>query len=184
MRQVSLAAVTAMALMNTGAQAASPDVCSWAKWHYSSDPEVCTTPDNMPVAGCREAAWERYQRMLRDGHCLTPPSVSANLGVSKRDHLTALLQGQFKACFTPPPGARAKKGVRPVIHIHFSGIDGSLAGRPVIENPPSDPGSRALTEAMARSVARCAPYRIPTQYAQYFEQWKDVSILVDLSWFE
>jgi colicin import membrane protein len=101
--------------------------------------------------------------------------------VSKRDQLTALLQEQFLQCFTAPPGVRAKAGVRPVIRIHFSGLDGSLAGRPVIENPPLDPGSRALTEAMARSIASCAPYRIPQQYAPFFEQWKDVIIPVDLS---
>ena len=59
--------------------------------------------------------------------------------------------------------------------------DGSLAGRPVMLNPPHDPEWRAHADSVMRAVARCNPLHIPPQYSPYFDQWRSKVVHFDPS---
>jgi hypothetical protein len=134
---------------------------------FGPSPELCTAhPD-----------WSDCEKQSEpDKPKLSASTDKPKLPSPMRDQLIAILQKQFKACYKAPPGVEPKPGVVPTIQIQFSGPDGSLAGRPLIENPPSDPGTRILTEAMARAITRCAPYSIPVQFSPFFDEWRDVII--------
>jgi hypothetical protein len=103
-----------------------------------------------------------------------------HLSPSLRGELVALLREQFQACFVAPAGITVKPGAMSTIELQFSSVDGSLAGRPSIKSSPSDPGSRILTEAAVRAVSRCAPYKIPAQFAPFFDDWEEVIFQVNL----
>ncbi|MGO8740295.1 cell envelope biogenesis protein TolA [Rhodoblastus sp.] len=97
-------------------------------------------------------------------------AAGAHMSPSMADALGALLQEQYKQCwnYLPLTGdkyvAKIRVSYRP---------DGSLAGQPVLLNPPSDPNFRGLAESALRAVRRCNPLRIPAQYQPYYDQWKD-----------
>jgi colicin import membrane protein len=55
-----------------------------------------------------------------------------------------------------------------------------LVGRPALRNPSPDPGTRALSEAAVRAIARCAPYKIPAQFAPFFDDWRETIFQIDL----
>jgi len=111
----------------------------------------------------------------------TPNGNAPKLSPSMLGQLRGVLQDQFYKCFEPPPGMQASLGAVPAVRIQFRSIDGTLAGRPVLMNPSSDPGTRALSEAAIRAIARCAPYQIPAQFAPYFDEWRDTTFQIDLS---
>ena len=78
--------------------------------------------------------------------------------------------------FIAPPTGR---DMSPKFISNLTRPDGSLAGQPVLTNPPSDPQSRALADSALRAVRRCNPLKIPAQFQPYFEQWKDWMIGFD-----
>jgi colicin import membrane protein len=110
----------------------------------------------------------------------TQSGNAPKLSPSMRGQLVALLKEQFSQCFTAPPGVEAQAGAVPMIQIQFTSPEGTLAGRPALRNPSSDPGTRALSEAAVRAIARCAPYKIPAQFAPFFEDWRDTIFQIDL----
>ncbi|MFI5013041.1 MAG: hypothetical protein ACHQAY_11920 [Hyphomicrobiales bacterium] len=110
----------------------------------------------------------------------TQSGSSPRLSPSMRGALIGLLQEQFGKCFQPPPGVDAQTGAVPVIHIEFTGPEGALVGRPILKNPSSDPGTRALADAALRAIARCAPYKIPAQFAPFFDDWRETNFQIDL----
>jgi hypothetical protein len=139
---------------------------------FGPSPELCTAhPD-----------WSDCEKQSEPGKPKpSAPTDKTKLSPPMRDQLIAILQKQFTACFTAPAGVEPKPGVVPMIQIQFAGVDGSLANRPLIKNPPSDPDTRVLTEAAVRAITRCAPYKIPAQFSPFFDDWKDVIFQVDLS---
>jgi colicin import membrane protein len=110
----------------------------------------------------------------------TQAGDAPKMSPSMRGQLIALLRDQFSACFTAPPGVEPQPGAMPMIHIEFNGPDGTLSGRPALRNPSSDPGTRALSEAAVRAIARCAPYKIPAQFAPFFDDWRETIFQIDL----
>ncbi|HUO55051.1 MAG TPA: cell envelope integrity protein TolA [Rhodoblastus sp.] len=94
----------------------------------------------------------------------------AKMSPSMADSLGALLQEQYKQCWNYLP----LSGDKYIARIRVSYLpDGSLAGQPVLLNPPSNPAFRSLAESALRAVRRCNPLRIPAQYQPYYDQWKD-----------
>ena len=88
-----------------------------------------------------------------------------------RDALAALVMRQIEACYMIPPGAQRSDGPA-VIQIHLH-PDGSLADEPlVLKN--SGAAGRSIAQAALRAVRRCAPYKIPAQYAPYYNDWKSI----------
>jgi len=89
------------------------------------------------------------------------------------------LQSQIKSCYAAPPGAAVEGVVRPVLDIRLN-IDGSLSGEPRILSAGPKPVDRSVAEAALRAVRRCAPYRLPAQFAPYYNDWKNLKAEFDL----
>ncbi len=120
---------------------------------------------------------ETPQRKQTSGHELSqlaslgsPTASAAKMSPSLWDQLDGLLQEQYKRCWAYA-GLGGQQKYIPEIHVQYT-PEGSLAGQPVLLNPPSDPNLRGLAESAIRAVRRCDPLRIPAQYQPYYDQWK------------
>jgi colicin import membrane protein len=120
---------------------------------------------------------ETPQRKQSSGHELSqlaslgsPTANAAKMSPSLWDQLDGLLQEQYKRCWAYA-GLGGQQKYIPEIHVQYT-PEGSLAGQPVLLNPPSDPNLRGLAESAIRAVRRCDPLRIPAQYQPYYDQWK------------
>lgn len=89
------------------------------------------------------------------------------------------LQSQIKSCYAAPPGAAIEGVIRPVLDIRLN-ADGSLSGDPRILSAGPKPVDRSVAEAALRAVRRCAPYRLPAQFAPYYNDWKTLKAEFDL----
>jgi colicin import membrane protein len=93
--------------------------------------------------------------------------------------LVDALQSQIRSCYLAPPGAAVEGVVRPVLDIRLN-VDGSLSGEPKIVSAGPKPVDRSVAEAALRAVRRCAPYRLPAQFAPYYNDWKNLKAEFDL----
>jgi colicin import membrane protein len=57
--------------------------------------------------------------------------------------------------------------------------DGSLAADPAVMNPSSDALFRTVADSATRATRRCAPLKIPAQFAPYYQDWKDLVVNFD-----
>jgi colicin import membrane protein len=57
--------------------------------------------------------------------------------------------------------------------------DGSLAGQPGVVNASADPLFRVAADSALTATRRCAPLRIPAQFAAYYDDWRDVVVNFD-----
>jgi colicin import membrane protein len=106
-----------------------------------------------------------------------PNATAAKMSPSLSDALSGLLMEQYKACWSYLPLSNGPKYV-PWIRVAYR-PDGSLAGKPVLTNPPSDPASRTLAESAMRAVQKCNPLKIPARFQPFYEQWKDWKVGFD-----
>ncbi|MGO9431891.1 cell envelope biogenesis protein TolA [Rhodoblastus sp.] len=106
-----------------------------------------------------------------------PNASAAKMSPSLSDALNGLLMEQYKACWSYLPLSNGPKYV-PWIRVSYR-PDGSLAGEPVLTNPPSDPVSRALADSAMRAVRRCNPLKIPARFQPFYDQWKDWKVGFD-----
>jgi colicin import membrane protein len=102
----------------------------------------------------------------------TATGNAQKLNPSMRDALAGMLQSQIEKCYVAPPGAAGSHAVLPVLNIQF-GPDGTLSPEPRIIRSGPSPLDRSVAEAALRAVRRCAPYKIPAQYAPYYNDWKN-----------
>jgi colicin import membrane protein len=98
-----------------------------------------------------------------------------------RERLVGLLRDQFQRCFLAPPKITVPPGATVTITIRFASPEGALDGLPTLQTPPSDAGSRIFADAAIRAINRCAPFRIPKDFAANFSEWRSTIFLVDLS---
>ncbi|WP_375466254.1 cell envelope integrity protein TolA [uncultured Methylobacterium sp.] len=99
--------------------------------------------------------------------------TAQRLSPSLRDALVGMLQQQIERCYAAPPGA-AQGVVLPVLDIHLN-QDGSLSTEPRIMRGGASSVDQSIAQAALRAVRRCAPYRIPAQYAPYYNDWKAIN---------
>jgi colicin import membrane protein len=59
--------------------------------------------------------------------------------------------------------------------------DGTLSAEPRVLQAGSSSTDRAMADAAARAVRRCAPYRVPAQFAPYYSDWKILNVQFDLT---
>lgn len=102
----------------------------------------------------------------------TATGNAQKLNPSMRDALAGLLQSQIEKCYVAPPGAAGSQAVLPVLNIQF-GPDGTLSPEPRIVRSGPSALDRSVAEAALRAVRRCAPYKIPAQYAPFYNDWKN-----------
>jgi outer membrane biosynthesis protein TonB len=107
-----------------------------------------------------------------------PHHDAPRMSLSLASALDAWLTESYLNCWTPPPGMPEGDTYVAQIKVIFN-PDGSLSGRPVLLNPPTDPAWRAHAESAMRAVRKCDPLKVPAQYAPYFDQWKVETIHFD-----
>jgi colicin import membrane protein len=101
----------------------------------------------------------------------TATGLSQKLSPSMQDALAGLLREQMERCYASPVGATAARVTIPILEVRFNN-DGTLAREPRIVKAGPSATDQAVAEAALRAVRRCAPYRIPAQFAPYYEAWK------------
>jgi hypothetical protein len=107
-----------------------------------------------------------------------PHHDAPHMSVSMASALDAWLTESYLNCWTPPPGVPDGDTYVAQIKVIFN-PDGSLSGRPVLLNPPSDKAWRAHAESAMRAVRKCDPLRVPAEYMPFFDQWKIETIHFD-----
>jgi outer membrane biosynthesis protein TonB len=107
-----------------------------------------------------------------------PHHDAPHMSMSMASALDAWLTESYLNCWTPPPMMPDGDTYVAEIKVVFN-PDGSLSGRPVLLNPPSDRAWRAHAESAMRAVKKCDPLKVPAQYMPYFEQWKIETIHFD-----
>jgi outer membrane biosynthesis protein TonB len=107
-----------------------------------------------------------------------PHHDAPRMTLSLASALDAWLTESYLNCWTPPPTMPDGDTYVAQIKVIFN-PDGSLSGRPVLLNPPTDPAWRAHAESAMRAVKKCDPLKVPAQYAPYFDQWKVETIHFD-----
>lgn len=110
----------------------------------------------------------------------TATGTAAKLNPSQRDALMGILQEQIQRCYTAPISASGGNATPPMLDIRLN-QDGSLAGEPSIMRGGAVGTDRAVADAALRAVRRCAPYRVPAQYMQFYSDWKVLHVQFDLS---
>ncbi len=111
------------------------------------------------------------------------PSLQERFQQRRRGDETVIiaeLRHQLEPCWSVPAGGKDVAGITVPIRIRLQ-PDGSLAGRPVVENAArlaSDQVYRAVAESALRALRdpRCVPFNLP--YGQY-NIWKDVVFSFD-----
>jgi hypothetical protein len=116
------------------------------------------------------------QQVNRTASLGTQTGTAAKLSLSQRDALGALIKEQLASCWSPPMGVNSN--VKPQVRMKLN-PDGSLLAEPSVANSGSDAGFRSLAESAVRAVRRCAPFRIPPQYAPYYADWRDWNVVFD-----
>jgi outer membrane biosynthesis protein TonB len=107
-----------------------------------------------------------------------PHHDAQHMSMSMASALDAWLTESYLNCWTPPPGMPDGDTYVAQIKVVFN-ADGTLSGRPVLLNPPSDRAWRAHAESAMRAVRKCDPLKVPAEYMPFFDQWKVETIHFD-----
>jgi colicin import membrane protein len=110
----------------------------------------------------------------------TQTGTAAKLSPSLRDSLIGILQDRIRECYNAPVAAMGGEGTPPVLDIRLN-QDGSLSAEPTVLRAGSTTTDRAVADAALRAVRRCAPFRVPAQFAPYYADWKILNVQFDLS---
>ncbi|WP_156640042.1 cell envelope integrity protein TolA [Bosea sp. PAMC 26642] len=109
----------------------------------------------------------------------TERGASQKLSPSLRAQLVGIIQDQLLKCWNVPIAlANAKGAVVPQVRMKLN-TDGSLVGTPGVVNSSSDPLFRVAADSALTATRRCAPLRIPAQFASYYDDWRDVVVNFD-----
>lgn len=109
----------------------------------------------------------------------TATGSSQRLNPSQRDQLMGLLRDQLHRCWQAPMAVQ-NSGSPPVPSVRVKlNQDGSLASDPTIMNSSSDTLFRTVADSATRATRRCAPLKIPAQFAPFYQDWKDLVVNFD-----
>lgn len=109
----------------------------------------------------------------------TERGASQKLSPSMRGQLIGIIQDQLMKCWNVPIAlANARGAVVPQVRMKLN-ADGSLVGQPGVVNSSSDPLFAVAASSALTATRRCAPLRIPAQFAAYYDDWRDVVVNFD-----
>jgi colicin import membrane protein len=109
----------------------------------------------------------------------TASGNAQRLNPSQRDQLMGLLRDQLHRCWQAPMASQGNdKPPVPSVRVKLN-QDGSLAAEPAVMNPSSDALFRTVADSATRATRRCAPLKIPAQFAPYYQDWKDLVVNFD-----
>lgn len=108
----------------------------------------------------------------------TVTGSAQRMNPSQRDQLVGLLSEQLHRCWQVPIAAQsADKPPVPSVRVKLN-QDGSLAAEPVVMNS-GDGLFRTVADSATRATRRCAPLKIPAQFAPYYQDWRDLVVNFD-----
>ena len=81
----------------------------------------------------------------------------------------------YLRCWSPPAKVPPGGSYAAKIRVRHN-ADGSLAGPPVLVNPPSDPEWRPYAESAVQAVKKCNPLSVLPDYLPRFEAWRRVTL--------
>lgn len=81
----------------------------------------------------------------------------------------------YLRCWSPPAKIPTDGSYAAKIRVSHN-ANGSLAGAPVLVNPPSDPDWRSYAESAVRAVKKCNPLSVPAEYLPRFDHWRKVTL--------
>ncbi|WP_291546798.1 cell envelope integrity protein TolA [Bosea sp. (in: a-proteobacteria)] len=111
----------------------------------------------------------------------TQTGSSQKLSPSLKAQLIGIIQDQLLKCWNVPialANAHGGANVVPTVRMRLN-TDGSLAGQPGVVNSSADPLFRVAADSALTATRRCAPLRIPAQFAAYYDDWRDVVVNFD-----
>ena len=111
----------------------------------------------------------------------TQTGSSQKLSPSLRAQLMGIIQDQLQKCWNVPialANAHGNGNVVPSVRMKLN-TDGSLIGQPGVINSSADPLFRVAADSALTATRRCAPLRIPAQFASYYDDWRDVVVNFD-----
>lgn len=111
----------------------------------------------------------------------TERGSSQKLSPSLRAQLIGIIQEQLLKCWNVPialANAHGSSNVVPSVRMKLN-TDGSLSGQPGVINSSADPLFRVAADSALTATRRCAPLRIPAQFASYYDDWRDVVVNFD-----
>lgn len=109
----------------------------------------------------------------------TERGFSQKLSPSLRGQLIGIIQDQLMKCWNVPIAlANSRANVVPQVRMKLN-TDGSLIGQPGVVNSSSDPLFSVAANSALTATRRCAPLRIPAQFAAYYDDWRDVVVNFD-----
>ena len=82
--------------------------------------------------------------------------------------LKELLRDQIVRCYGPPVTENAQVSVVVTLRVNR---DGSLAEPPTLSG-----GASARGQAALRAIQRCTPFKIPDEFAQRYDEWREMRI--------
>lgn len=123
-----------------------------------------------------QAAAATGQEVNRTAALGTRSGSAQKLSPAQEDHLGSLIKEQLIQCWLPPPGL--KPNPPPTVRMKLR-PDGSLMAEPELANSSRDPNFRPVAESALRAVRKCAPFRIPAQYAPFYADWQDWKVNFD-----
>ncbi|CAO4196591.1 cell envelope integrity protein TolA [Methylorubrum extorquens] len=109
----------------------------------------------------------------------TASGTAQRLSPSLRGALVGMLQQQIERCYSAPPGA-TQGVVLPMLDIRLN-PDGSLTTEPRVMRAGNNSVDQSIAQAALRAVRRCAPFKIPDQYAPYYNDWKAINAEFEFS---
>lgn len=115
------------------------------------------------------------REVVRTASLGSATGTAPKLNVSQMGQLAGLLREQIERCYSAPIGAVGAQTVLPLLRLEFNN-DGSLASEPRVTRTGSTAIDRAVTDAALRAVRRCAPYKIPAQFAPYYAEWRSLNV--------
>ena len=105
-------------------------------------------------------------------------ATGQKLNPSQKDQLGNLIKDQLAQCWSPPAGVTDGGTLKPVVRVSLM-PDGTVTGSPTVVNDQSSPAFRAMADSALRAVRKCSPFKIPAQFAPFYNDWKDWTVTFD-----
>ncbi len=109
----------------------------------------------------------------------TQTGTAQRLNPSMRSQLVGLIKEQLERCWNVPVALQgSQKPPVPSVRVALN-QDGSLAGQPSVVNASPDPLFRVAADSALSATRRCAPLRIPAQFAPFYDDWRSIVVNFD-----